>query len=174
MHRYIVKNDVEKREETLEMLCDKEIGTTFNIKLYKLETMITELNPKFETVMIIDDNSIDLYVCLRIITKNNFGKKVLEFSVATKALQYLQDHQNNFSILPQIIFLDIYMPEMSGFEFMKEYDKLSPQLKNHCKVYMISSTIDTEDIVKSQTDKNVVSFHVKPITKEFLNRIIAE
>lgn len=136
--------------------------------------MITELQPKFETVMIIDDNAIDLYVCSRMTTKNNFGKRVLEYSVATEALHYLQDNQDNFSELPQIIFVDIYMPLMSGFEFMKEYDKLSPALKNHCKVYIISSTIDNEDIVKSHSDKNVVSFQVKPITKDFLDRIIAE
>jgi CheY-like chemotaxis protein len=136
--------------------------------------MITELQPKFETVMIIDDNAIDLYVCSRMTTKNNFGKRVLEYSVATEALHYLQDNQDNFSELPQIIFVDIYMPLMSGFEFMKEYDKLSPALKNHCKVYIISSTIDNEDIVKSHSDKNVFSFQVKPITKDFLDRIIAE
>ena len=127
--------------------------------------------PKFETVMIIDDNTIDLYVCSRMIIKNNFGKKVLQYSVATEALKYLQDNQNNFSELPQVIFVDIYMPIMSGFEFMEEYEKLSPALKEHCKVHIISSTIDNQDIVKSRTDNNVVSFQVKPITKDFLDRI---
>ena len=133
--------------------------------------MITELQPKFETVMIIDDNAIDLYVCSRMITKNNFGRKVLQFSVATEALKYLQDNQDNFSELPQVIFVDIYMPVMSGFEFMEEYDKLSPALKKYCKAFIISSSIDNEDIVRSRNDKNVISFQVKPITKEFLYRI---
>ena len=133
--------------------------------------MITELQPKFETVMIIDDNITDLYVYSRMITKNNFGKNVLEYSVATEAMQYLQDNQDNFSVLPQIIFVDIYMPLMSGFEFLEDYDKLSPALKAHCRVYIVSSTIDNEDIVKSHSDMNVVSFQVKPITKEFLDRI---
>lgn len=135
--------------------------------------MIDELTPKFENVMIIDDNAIDLYVCSRMITKNNFGKNVLKYSVATEALKYLQDNQNNFHELPQVIFVDIYMPMMSGFEFMEQYDKLSSALKTHCKVYIISSTIDNEDIVRSRNDRNVVSFQVKPITKEFLYRIEA-
>jgi CheY-like chemotaxis protein len=135
--------------------------------------MINELKPKFEKVMIIDDNTTDLYVCSRMITKNNFGEKVLKYSVATDALKYLRDNQDHFSELPQIIFVDIYMPIMSGFEFMEAYNKLSPKLKNHCKVYIISSTIDSEDIVRSRTDINVVSFQVKPITKEFLDRIEA-
>jgi len=130
------------------------------------------IQAQFETVMIIDDNTIDLYVCSRMIIKNNFGKKVLQYSVATEALKYLQDNQKNFSELPQVIFVDIYMPIMSGFEFMAEYDKLPPALKEHCKVHIISSTIDNEDIVKSLTNNNVVSFQVKPITKEFLDRIM--
>lgn len=133
--------------------------------------MITELQPKFETVMIIDDNTIDLYVGSRMITKNNFGKKVLQYSVATEALKYLQVNQDNFSELPQVIFVDIYMPEMSGFEFMEEYNKLSPALKKYCKVFIISSSIDNDDIVRSRNDKNVVSFQVKPITIEFLDSI---
>ena len=135
--------------------------------------MITELQPKFETVMIIDDNDIDIYISSRLIIKNYFGGKVLEYSNTKEALKYLQENQDNIAVLPQIIFVDIYMPEMSGFGFMEAYEKLSPALKNHCKTYIISSTIDNIDITRARSDKNVVSFHVKPITKEFLDRIIA-
>ena len=133
--------------------------------------MITELPPKFETVMIIDDNTIDLYISSRLIIKNNFGKKVMEYSDAREALQYLQDNQDNIAALPQVIFVDIYMPLMSGFEFLEAYDKLPNSLKNHCKTFIISSTIDDNDILRARRDKNVISFQVKPINKEFLNRI---
>ena len=133
--------------------------------------MINELQPKFETVMIIDDNTIDLYISSRLIIKNYFGKKVLEFSDAIEALKYLQDNQDNISVLPQIIFIDIYMPLMSGFEFLEAYDKLPTNLKNHCKAFIISSTIDDDDIARANSDKNVVHFQVKPINKEFLDRI---
>jgi CheY-like chemotaxis protein len=130
-----------------------------------------KLEPKFERVMIIDDNVIDLYITKRLVIKNNFGKKVLEFSAADEALQYLQDHQEEQSLLPQIIFLDIYMPVISGFEFMETYDKLPVTLKKNCTVFIISSTIDENDIARSTKDKNITAFQVKPITKEFLNSI---
>lgn len=134
--------------------------------------MITELSPKFETVMIIDDNIIDLYITSRMITKNNFGKNVLLYSAADEAMKYLQDNQDNIPACPQVIFVDIYMPLMSGFEFLDAFDTLPLTLKNYTKVYIISSTIDNEDIARSTNNKNVISFHVKPITKEFLDRII--
>lgn len=134
--------------------------------------MLKELDPKFETVMIIDDNLVDLYIISRMVTKNNFGKNVLHYTEAQEAMKYLQENQDNISKLPQIIFIDIYMPLMSGFEFLKAYDKLSITLKNYCRTYIISSTIDSEDIARSSSNENVVSFHVKPINKEFLDRII--
>jgi len=124
---------------------------------------------RFESVMIIDDNLIDLYIASRMITKNNFGKKVLQYSSAIEALKYLQENQDNISQLPEVIFVDIYMPGMSGFEFMKEYDKLSTPLKDLCKVFIISSSIDEQDLNCANNDKNIVAMKEKPITKEFLN-----
>jgi CheY-like chemotaxis protein len=109
-----------------------------------------------------------------LITKNHFAKKVLEFCDSKEALKYLQDNQDNIAALPQVIFVDIYMPLLSGFEFMEAYDKLSPALKKNCKTYIISSTIDDGDILRARRDNNVISFQVKPITKEFLDRIIAD
>ncbi|HSN47423.1 MAG TPA: hypothetical protein VLR29_01550 [Flavobacterium sp.] len=99
--------------------------------------MIEELEPKFEKVMIIDDNNIDLYITKRL-----------------------------------IIFVDIYMPVMSGFEFLDAYDKLPAALKKYCKVFIISSSIDEFDIERSRLDKNLTAFQVKPITNEFLNNIV--
>ena len=72
--------------------------------------MTVETQPKFEKVMIIDDNNIDLYITKRLIIKTNFGKKVLEFVDANEALNYLEDNQDNISQMPQIIFIDIYVP----------------------------------------------------------------
>lgn len=133
--------------------------------------MIKTVEPKFDRVMIIDDNVIDLYITKRLIIKNNFGKNVFDFTSAEKALRQLKDQQELPFMLPQIIFIDIYMPGMSGFEFMEAYDKLPTALKENCKVFIISSSIDESDIARTENDKNLTAFQVKPITKEFLERV---
>lgn len=132
-----------------------------------------DLVTKFEKVMIIDDNVIDLYITKRLIIKNNFGKNVIEYVAAADALKNLQDNQDNISMLPRIIFVDIYMPGMSGFEFLEAYDKLPAKLRKYCKIFIISSSIDENDIARAKMDKNLTAFQVKPITKEFLNSISA-
>jgi CheY-like chemotaxis protein len=134
--------------------------------------MKDELNQKFERVMLIDDNIIDLYIASRIIVKNNFGQEVMKYSNAQDALQFLQDNHDKISTLPQIIFVDIYMPLMSGFEFLEAYNHLPPNVKRHCQIFVISSTIDDLDIARANKDENVVRFQVKPINKTFLDRIV--
>lgn len=136
--------------------------------------MKEKMQPKFETIMMIDDNSIDLYITSRLIGKNNFGNEVLSYTDAREALKYLQDNINNVDLLPDVIFVDIYMPLMSGFEFLEEYDKLPDPTKKYCKVYIISSSFDKREIARAENNKNVIAFQEKPITLDFLNSISKE
>lgn len=130
--------------------------------------------PKFDRVMIVDDNVIDLYITKRLIIKNNFGKTVFEYTNAQEAIKHLKDYQETAFMLPQVIFIDIYMPLMSGFEFLAAYDNLPAAFKKNCKVYIISSSIDQTDIAICENNKNLAAFQVKPITKQFLEHIDAD
>lgn len=133
--------------------------------------MLEQVTTKFETIMIIDDSSIDLYISSRIIAQNKLAQNVLQYSSAKSALNYLTENQNKASLLPDVLLIDIYMPEMSGFEFMVKYNLLSTILKDKCSVYIISSTNNERDIAQVQADKNIEAFHEKPLTKEFLESI---
>jgi CheY-like chemotaxis protein len=131
------------------------------------------LQPKFDKVMIIDDNALDLYITGKLITNNNFAKIVLEYNNASAALEYLAKNQENIDLMPQIIFVDIYMPLMDGFEFLENYKVLSQTLTDNCKIIMVSSTIDDRDIFRARQDESISLFAVKPITKSFFDGILA-
>lgn len=125
----------------------------------------------FEKVMVIDDNPVDLYIAKKLLEKTNFASQILSYNSALEALQYLEKHGHERDLLPNVILVDIYMPEMSGFEFMDAYQHLSDALKQQCKVYVISSSIDSKDIRRANEDKNVIAFQEKPLSREFLSTI---
>lgn len=131
------------------------------------------LQPKFDKVMIIDDNEFDLYITGKLITNNNFAKNILEYNNASAALEYLVENQENKELIPQLIFVDIYMPLMGGFEFLENYKILSQTLTDNCKIIMVSSTIDDRDIFRARQDEDISLFAVKPITKSFFDGIFA-
>jgi two-component SAPR family response regulator len=135
--------------------------------------MKSELQQKLKKVIIIDDDLLEHYMCSRVIVNNNFSDKIVAFSLASEALTYLEENQK-ISDLPQIIFLDLYMPHLSGFEFLEAYDKLPSAVKEKSKIFILSSTIENEDITWVCNDPNVVSFQKKPLTKEFLDQIISD
>lgn len=133
---------------------------------------MTAIGPtKFRTIMIIDDNNIDLYITSRMILKNGFAENILEYSSAINALAYLNQNTTDPSAWPDVILVDIYMPLMSGFEFMEAYALLPENLKAHSRVFIVSSTIDPKDINRIQTDKHITAFHEKPISRDFLSQL---
>jgi len=122
--------------------------------------------------MVIDDNKIDLYITSRVIRKMKDVSLVVECASGQSALQYLSQNKHDMALLPNFIFVDIYMPQMSGFEFMEAFDTLPDSLKDQCKCYIISSTIDEKDINRANADKNVVAFREKPVPFSFLEQVI--
>jgi len=128
-------------------------------------------NP-FERVMLVDDNDIDLLIMSHMIKKNHFAETVSKYSMPAKALEFLETHQNEPETWPQLIFLDIHMPVMTGFEFMAAYSKLSAKLRAYCKVYIISSSNNDKDLVRVKNERDVVGFHEKPMSKAFLEEIL--
>lgn len=135
--------------------------------------MTNILNPKFKNVMIIDDSEIDIFITSRLIVKHSFAENILKYNDANEALKFLIENQNDTSALPEIILLDIMMPLMTGFEFMEIYDQLEYKIKNHCKVYIVSSSINYKDINAANDDPNVIDFHMKPVNSNFLDSIPA-
>ena len=117
----------------------------------------------YKTCLLIDDNYIDNFVTRKILENSNFAENIVVVRSATEALESLRKG----TIKPDVIFLDIRMPIMSGFEFLDEFDKVEID-KEHIKVFMLSSSLDPIDFKKSSSNKYISQFILKPLTQKIL------
>src|ERR1700761_4824503 len=95
----------------------------------------------FKLCLLIDDNYIDNFVTRKILEGSNFVEKIIVVRSANEAINSLRDKL----IEPDVIFLDVRMPMMGGFEFLEEYEKLDID-KVHIKIFMLSSSLDPLDL----------------------------
>ena len=118
--------------------------------------------------MLVDDNKIDLFIHSEIIKRMPFEKTILQFPFAGDSLDFLRE--NDLVAWPDVILLDIYMPVMNGFDFLKEYAKFPQELREKCRVIMVSSSLDTSDLKLAKQDSNVFDFLEKPLDMEKVRR----
>jgi CheY-like chemotaxis protein len=127
------------------------------------------MSKSYKTCLLIDDNYIDNFVTRRILESGNFADKVVVSQSASEAINSLRAG----SVKPDVIFLDIRMPLMGGFEFLQEYDKLEIEGKKNIKIFMLSSSLDPADLKKSANNKYITQFIHKPLTQKILDDISA-
>lgn len=126
---------------------------------------------KLGMVMLVDDNDTDNFISKRIIEITNFSEKVIVKNSGKSALDYLEENKETPEQLPEIIFLDINMPIVDGFVFLYEYEKFSNQIKDKCRVIILSSSDNKRDIDKIVNNDYVIKFVTKPLTEKTLEEI---
>ncbi|PQV48405.1 CheY-like chemotaxis protein [Jejuia pallidilutea] len=126
-------------------------------------------------IMIIDDSKIDLFVHQRIIEKFNPKIKVNSYSNPLSALHFIEvastDNNLKTKSLPDIILLDVNMPEMNGFEFIAHLKKMGVNFTKQIEVFMLSSSRYFKDIHKAKKNSCCSGYISKPLTIEKLKGI---
>jgi CheY-like chemotaxis protein len=128
-------------------------------------------NQKKPFVLLIDDNDTDNLICRRMIEITGFSDHVEVISSGKRALSYLQENQFTEHMLPDVIFLDINMPLVDGFEFMEEFNLMTDTVRNKCKIVVLSSSDNETDIARFEGNENVIKFVIKPLRQEELREI---
>ncbi|KGO87810.1 chemotaxis protein CheY [Flavobacterium rivuli WB 3.3-2 = DSM 21788] len=128
--------------------------------------MITQIN----CIMLVDDNKIDNFFHERVIRKNNAAKTILTKESGFDAIEYLKKGKD--VVQPDVIFLDINMPGMNGWEFIEHYKSLDENLQNSMIVVMLSTSDNPDDRALAKTHQILSDFKTKPLTKEMLDEVL--
>ena len=124
-------------------------------------------------ICVIDDDDIYQFTIVKMLKSIDLNKEISLFSDGEEALEFLIDNLYNDEELPDIIFLDINMPIMDGFQFMEEYVKIKPKLNKKITIYMVSSSVDPVDIEKAKNISDISDYIIKPIKAGQLQEIMA-
>jgi response regulator RpfG family c-di-GMP phosphodiesterase len=124
------------------------------------------MTASYHTCLLVDDNYIDNFVTRRLLESSKFAETIIVSESPIEAIKMLRDG----SVKPDVIFLDIRMPLMSGFEFLEAYDKLSID-KSNVKIFLLSSSFDPTDIKRSSDNKYITHFIHKPLSIKILEEL---
>jgi CheY-like chemotaxis protein len=125
-----------------------------------------------DLLLCIDDDPITIMLSKMVMTRAAYTNEIVTAQNGEEALVYLDRLMNENSPIPDLIFLDLNMPIMGGWEFLDAFSE--EKYRNYfakSKVVVLSSTIDPRDIEKSKSYEMVLDFMSKPISKELLELV---
>ena len=125
-------------------------------------------------ILFVDDSPLDHFILKRILNKYKFDYEVNCTADGEEVLEFLTRNRLNNTILPDIILLDLYMPQFDGWLFLEKMQQVYTHLSKPVKLYVLSSSINPRDIQWVKKFEFVQSFIFKPITKEMLEKLVGE
>lgn len=126
---------------------------------------------KYKNVLLIDDNHIDNLINRKILDNACYAETIVVIDTPIEAFNFVRESLITGKNIPEVIFLDLRMPVMNGFEFLKllnELPNLNPEL---FKIFVLSSSLDPKDIKRINENRLVSKFISKPLTNQILGEI---
>jgi CheY-like chemotaxis protein len=130
------------------------------------------MNRRIEIIYVVDDDDIYQYAVKKKILKRKLSAEVNTFKNGKDAIMHLGEVVKAGGPLPDVIFLDLNMPIMDGWDFLNEYARLQPLVNKKILLYIVSSSIQDSDIDRARSMYGVTDYIVKPIDDERLDDIL--
>lgn len=119
------------------------------------------MSNSMDQIILIDDSEIDLFIQKRFLEVFNFSKQLKTFISARTALDWLST--TNGVEVPQLIFLDLNMPDIDGFGFLLQFSQLPATFRENIRIVILTSSNSRSDLDKALAFENVVHFITKPL-----------
>ena len=115
---------------------------------------------------------VSQFVLSKIIQKNTIDKTIITFLDGQDAIDFLTANAKNTDKIPDLIFLDNFMPIVDGWEFLEQYKKIKSSIAKKTSIYMTSSSIDPSDYNRAASIIEITDCISKPPSAEEVNKII--
>jgi len=125
-----------------------------------------------QCILLVDDDPDDIFFHQFVIQESGLCDYVRAMENGSIALQYLSDTTHPDYRRPDVIFLDINMPAMNGFELLERYRELPPEQKSRLVVVMLTTSLNPTDFDRSDGMPEVNRYYSKPLTVSMLQSIV--
>ena len=130
------------------------------------------MNTRPVSILLVDDDEINNFISIKLIKKVLLNTEITACLNGRFAIdELIEINRKDPSKLPDYILLDINMPIMNGWEFLDEYQKLNIDVAGKTRIYIISSSVFSNDISKAKTYSSVKDFVSKPLNIEKINEL---
>ncbi len=123
------------------------------------------------SILLVDDDEINNFISIKLIKKALLNTDITACLNGRAAIDKLLEFKDKGTELPDYILLDINMPIMNGWEFLEEYDRLKIDPAGKTKIYIISSSVFSNDISKAKSYPLVQDFISKPLNVEKISEV---
>jgi two-component system nitrate/nitrite response regulator NarL len=123
-----------------------------------------------ERTVLIDDSDIDLFIQRRFLEVYNFSDQLTQYKSAEEALRWLEK-LNGHEPAPDVIFLDLNMPEVDGFSFLNTFRNLPKKIVEKSKIVVLTSSNSAKDREQAFSFSNVVQFITKPLKQSDIDEL---
>ncbi|RKN83661.1 response regulator [Ulvibacterium marinum] len=129
---------------------------------------------KIQSTCIIDDDPIFIYGTRRIMKEVDFCDNILVFNNGQDAIEGLKELIDKGEDLPEVLFLDLNMPIMNGWEFLEDFVKIPNPDGKKVIIYIISSSVDPRDLERIRNYKMVNNYILKPLSPQDLENVLQD
>ncbi|MET3981418.1 YesN/AraC family two-component response regulator [Mucilaginibacter sp. UYP25] len=126
-----------------------------------------------QTVWIVDDDEIYKYGFRKFVAMKQLCGNVVDFNNGRDAVDFLADPRNNES-LPDVIFLDIDMPQMNGWDFIKAFEYVKIHLSRKISIFMVTSSLSYKDIVRVKNHSDITEYIIKPVNSQQFSLVFSD
>ncbi len=125
-------------------------------------------------VFLVDDDKLFVFLTKKTILSTRLATGITEFNDGENAIEFIKEHAGKPDELPDVIFLDLSMPIMDGWTFLKEFEAVKDLMSKKIIIYVFTSSISPHDLERAKGIPHVADFLIKPLERDQFVQLLSD